>query len=89
MQKKGERFYTVLQAARDPGVPLVAAGAVLMVAGLMITFFFSHRRFRIILEGEKGQSMIGIAGSSNRDPVGLENEMNRLLSEIGKAEGRS
>ena len=89
MQKKGERFYTVLQAARDPGVPLVAGGAVLMVAGLMITFFFSHRRFRIVLEEEKGQSRIGLAGSSNRDPVGLENEMNRLLAEIGKAEGRS
>jgi cytochrome c biogenesis protein len=89
MQKKGERFYTVLQATRDPGVPLVAGGAALLTVGLMITFFFSHRRFRIVLEEEKGQIRIGIAGSSNRDPVGLENEMNRLLAEIGKAEGRS
>ncbi len=89
MQKKGERFYTVLQAARDPGVPLVAGGAALLVAGLMVTFFFSHRRFRIVLEEEKGKSRIGLAGSSNRDPVGLEKEMNRLLAEIGKAEGRS
>ncbi len=89
MQKKGERFYTVLQAARDPGVPLVAGGAALLIIGLMITFFFSHRRFRIVLEDEKGQSRIGLAGSSNRDPVGLEKEMNRMLAEIGKAEGRS
>jgi cytochrome c biogenesis protein len=89
IQKKGERFYTVLQAARDPGVPLVGAGAVLMVAGLMITFFFSHRRFRIVLEEEKGRGRIGLSGSSNRDPVGLEREMARLLAEIGKAEGRS
>ena len=89
MQKKGERFYTVLQAARDPGVPLVAGGAVLLIVGLMITFFFSHRRFRIVLEEEKGKSRIGLAGSSNRDPVGLEKEMDRLLAEIGKAEGRS
>ncbi|MBN2438688.1 MAG: cytochrome c biogenesis protein ResB [Deltaproteobacteria bacterium] len=89
MQKKGERFYTVLQATRDPGVPLVAGGVALLTVGLMITFFFSHRRFRIILEEENGQSRIGLAGSSNRDPVGLENEMNRLLAQIGKAEGRS
>ncbi|MCX5839090.1 MAG: cytochrome c biogenesis protein ResB [Deltaproteobacteria bacterium] len=89
MQKKGERFYTVLQAARDPGVPLVAGGAALLVVGLMITFFFSHRRFRIVLEEEQGISRIGLAGSSNRDPVGLEKEMNQLLAEIGKAEGRS
>ncbi len=89
MQKKGERFYTVLQATRDPGVPLVAGGAALLVIGLMITFFYSHRRFRIILEENEDQekSRIGLAGSSNRDPVGLKKEMNRLLLEIGKAEG--
>jgi cytochrome c biogenesis protein len=89
MQKKGDRFYTVLEAARDPGVPLVAGGAALLVAGLMITFFFSHRRFLIVLGEEKGKSRIGLAGSSNRDPVGLEREMNRLLVEIGKVEGHS
>jgi cytochrome c biogenesis protein len=89
MQKKGERFYTVLQAAHDPGVPLVAGGAALLVVGLMITFFFSHRRFRIVLEEEKGESRIGLAGSSNRDPVGLEKEMDRLLAEIGKGKGHS
>jgi cytochrome c biogenesis protein len=87
MQKKGERFYTVLQAARDPGVPLVAAGAVLLIVGLMIGFFFSHRRFRIVLEEKDGKSRIGLAGSSNRDPVGLEKEMNQMLAEIGQAEG--
>jgi cytochrome c biogenesis protein len=89
MQKKGDRFYTVIQAARDPGVPLVAGGAALLIVGLMITFFFSHRRFRIVLEEEKGHSRIGLVGSSNRDPVGLENEMKQLLAEIGKAVGRS
>jgi cytochrome c biogenesis protein len=87
MKKTGERFYTVLQAVRDPGVPLVAGGAVLLVVGLMITFFFSHRRFLIMLEEEQGQSRIGLAGSSNRDPVGLENEMGQLLAEIRKTEG--
>jgi cytochrome c biogenesis protein len=89
MQKKGERFYTVLQAARDPGVPLAAGGASLLMVGLMVTFFFSHRRFRIVLEEKKGKSRIGLAGSSNRDPVGLENEMNQLMKEIGQVEGRS
>jgi cytochrome c biogenesis protein len=89
MQKKGDRFYTVLDATRDPGVPLVAGGAGLLVIGLLITFFFSHRRFRIVLEEDKGKSRIGLAGSTNRDPVGLEREMNQLLAEIGKAEGHS
>ncbi|MCE5262276.1 MAG: cytochrome c biogenesis protein ResB [Deltaproteobacteria bacterium] len=89
MQKKGERFFTVLQATRDPGIPLVAAGALLLIAGLMVTFFFSHRRVRIVVEEKKGKSRIGLAGSTNRDRVGLENEMNQLWAEIGRTEGRS
>lgn len=83
----GERFFTVLQASRDPGVPIVVSGAVLLAAGLMMIFFFSHRRYRIVLRQEEGRCRIGLAGSSNRDPVGLEKEMNRLLAEIGKTEG--
>ena len=90
MQKKGERFFTVLQAARDPGIPLVAAGALLLVgSGSWSRFFFSHRRVWIVLEEEQGKSRIGLAGSSNRDPVGLENEMKQLWAEIGRMEGHS
>ena len=89
LEKRGERFYTVLQAAHDPGVPLVAGGAGLLVAGLMITFFFSHRRFRVGVEERKGRSRIGVAGRSNRDPAGLERDIERLLAEIRGAEGSS
>ena len=88
LRKKGEKFFTVLQIARDPGVPLVSGGAVLLLLGLMITFFFSHRCFRILMERENGTTRIGLTGSSNRDPVGLEKEMDRLSAEIRKA-GRS
>jgi cytochrome c biogenesis protein len=88
LRKVGDRFYTVVQAAHDPGVPLVAGGALLLVGGLLVTFFFSHRRFRIILEGQGPGSRIGLVGSSNRDPVGLEKEMNQLLAQIERVEGR-
>ena len=89
LTKAGERFYTVLQAVHDPGVPLVAGGAGLLVAGLMITFFFSHRRFRVGVEERKGRSRVGVAGRSNRDPAGLERDLERLLAEIRGAEGSS
>jgi cytochrome c biogenesis protein len=89
LQKTGERFYTVLQAAHDPGAPLVAGGAGLMMTGLMITFFFSHRRLFIRVEERKCQSLVAVAGTSNRDPVGLEGELKRLLAKIRETEGRS
>ena len=36
-------FYTGLKVTRDPGVPVVGAGAFLLVAGFLLTFFSSHR----------------------------------------------
>ena len=78
----GERFYTVLQAVRDPGTPLVAAGAALLIVGLMVAFFFSHRRLWIRVEPRKGKSRIAVAGTCNRDDVGLEGELQRLMTEI-------
>jgi cytochrome c biogenesis protein len=90
VRKTGERFYTVLQATHDPGAPLVAGGALVLAVGLMVVFFFSHRRYWIRVEPwlENG-SRIGIAGASNRDPVGLDAERKRLLARIRATEGRS
>ena len=89
MAKAGERFYTVLQAVNDPGVPLVAGGGILLVIGLMVSFFFSHRRIRVRVEERKGRSRIGVAGRSNRDPAGMERELERLTAAIRETEGLS
>ena len=37
-------FYTGLKVTRDPGVPVVAAGAFLLIAGFLLTFFSSHQQ---------------------------------------------
>jgi cytochrome c biogenesis protein len=85
----GERFFTVLQAVRDPGTPIVAAGGGLLIVGLMVVFFLSHRRFWIRVKKSAGGSGIGLAGTSNRDDVGLEREMDRLMVEILETEGKA
>jgi cytochrome c biogenesis protein len=88
LKQTGERYYTVLQVARDPGVPLVAGGGFFLVAGLMITFFFSHRRLSVLVEERPGGSRIAVTGSSNRHPIGLERELESLMAEI-RREGRA
>ncbi|MCE5281900.1 MAG: cytochrome c biogenesis protein ResB [Deltaproteobacteria bacterium] len=87
LQRGGERFYTVLQATRDPGAPLVAAGAILLIAGLITVFFFSHRRVRILLKAREEGSRICVAGTASRDPIGLEGELRRLAAAI-RGEGK-
>lgn len=89
LEQTGERYFTVLQAAHDPGAPLVALGAGLVLGGLITVFFFSHRRFWIRVESRDGASRIAVAGQSNRDPAGLETEIRRLLAAGDAAEERT
>ena len=75
-------YYTGLQANRDPGVPIVWAGCFLMVSGLFVTFFMSHKRLwvRVIAKGEKVK--IEVAGTTNKNPVGLQKERGTLMTNL-------
>jgi cytochrome c biogenesis protein len=73
-------YFTGLQVSTDPGVPVVAAGAILMVAGFMIVFFFSHRQIWVRVEGRGGRSRVSIVGRCNRDPAGLSRDMDNLAA---------
>lgn len=77
--------YTVLQVARDPGVPLVFIGFILIVVGLFLTFFASHRRFWIRVTDERGEVKINLAGTANKNQVGMERELDRLLIKLKAA----
>lgn len=81
------RYYTGLQVARDPGVPVVATGAALMMIGFIIVFFCSHRQIWIRLDRKADKTRISIAGRSNRDAVGLKREIRKLLDAAKAKEG--
>jgi cytochrome c biogenesis protein len=77
--------YTGLQVTRDPGVLYVFIGFAMIIIGLFFTFFTSHRKFWIRVSREKENIKIDIAGSSNKNPVGLERELDKLLSNLTNA----
>jgi cytochrome c biogenesis protein len=76
------RYYTGLQVAQDPGVPLVAVGAALMMIGFMVVFFCSHRQIWIRLDVKGDKTRISVAGKSNRDAVGLERAIRKWLDAV-------
>ncbi|MDD5170910.1 MAG: cytochrome c biogenesis protein ResB [Syntrophales bacterium] len=83
MNDMAEKYYTGLQVSRDPGVPLVALAAILMIAGLLVVFLMNHRQIRIRIDREKGEyGRIAVAGKSHRNAVATEREIARLLEEI-------
>jgi cytochrome c biogenesis protein len=81
------KYATILQVSRDPGVPLVWTGFILIMIGLFVTFFTSHRSIWIRMARTKRGLNIRIAGRANKNPVGLERELDQLASKIkGKVE---
>ena len=48
-----ENRYTLLQVASNPGVPIFWTAAFLLVGGLVVTFYFPHRRIRAIFDQKR------------------------------------
>ncbi|HHP7236762.1 MAG TPA: cytochrome c biogenesis protein ResB [Desulfobacterales bacterium] len=74
----GKRYFTGLQVTRDPGVPVVYAGFILMILGFIVTFFMSHQRVCIEVTRQGGSSRVMIAGIANKNKLGMQRKVNRL-----------
>lgn len=78
------RFYTGLQANKNPGVSLVWFGCVVMVAGFFMTFFTSHRKIWVRILRSTDETKISVAGRTNRNPLALEKELDLVTSQLHK-----
>jgi len=80
------KYYTGLQVAYDPGIPIVATGAFLLFAGFMVVFFSSHRQIWIEVDTHGDRTRIRLAGKTNRDPRRMQREL-ELLMDLYKSSG--
>jgi len=76
--------YTGLQVTKDPGVWVVYTGFILLCIGPLIAFFGSHKKLWIRIQDRKGQAVIMVAGSVNRNRLGFEREFNLIVDEISR-----
>lgn len=77
-QGADEKFYTGLQVAKDPGVRIVWLGCTLMVLGIMIAFFMSHKR--VWIRTSNGKVVIG--GTASKNPAGFELLFDSLVDKL-------
>lgn len=78
-----EIYSTGLQVTKDPGVWVVWIGCLIMVGGLIVTFFISHRRVWVVLESGEGREIgVTVAGSTNRNLITFEKEFQKLSEGI-------
>ena len=80
LQGLESKFYTGLQVNKDPGVSIVWIGCFLMIGGFFVTFFMSHRRVWVRVSSARHGCTISIAGTSNKNPVGLQREVTHLIT---------
>lgn len=68
--------YSVLEAAKDPGAGFIWAGCILLVAGLVLAFYWPTWEIKAVLEESQGKTDIIAAGASakSREAFGAEFE---------------
>ncbi len=78
------RYYTGLQVTKDPGVWVVYSGFILMIIGCFVTFFMSHQRLCIEVTGNGNHSMVMVAGTSNKNKIGMQRKIEILSEKLEK-----
>ncbi|GAB7027094.1 cytochrome c biogenesis protein ResB [Geotalea toluenoxydans] len=75
---KDEKFYTGLQVAKDPGVWVVWLGCSLMVVGICMAFFMSHKRIWIRVANGR----VTLGGTASKNPAGFELLFQELAAKL-------
>lgn len=77
-----QMFATGLQVAKDPGVWIVYLGCALMLAGLYVSFFMSHRKIWVTVEPTENATKIMMYGTSNKNKMGFTTVFHTLADNI-------
>ncbi|MBU0544919.1 MAG: cytochrome c biogenesis protein ResB [Proteobacteria bacterium] len=84
VESSEKRYYTGLQVTKDPGVPVVYTGFILMILGCFVAFFMSHQRLCVEVMKKGGKTRVMVAGITNKNKMGMQartRRMSKLLSE--------
>ena len=83
---KETRYYTGLQVTKDPGVWVVYFGFIVMIIGIIITFFMSHQRVCIETTRKGKKSQVMVAGTANKNKLGMEKKLKKLAGRLSESE---
>jgi cytochrome c biogenesis protein len=82
-----QMYATGLQVAKDPGVWWVYAGCSLMLIGLFIAFFTSHRRLWLLVSEVENGARVLLAGSANKNRPGFTRTVQDLEQLLRDGQG--
>ncbi len=74
--------YSVLQAAKDPGVNLIWLGCLLVSAGFFLAFYWPSREIRVLLEEVQGRVEVTAAGQAAKNRETFRSEFESVFESI-------
>ncbi len=80
-------YYTGLELARDPGINVVWVGSAILVLGLCIMFYLSHRKVWLRVATEGDGVKLHLAGMSNRNKLMFDEEFHQLFNRLRYGSG--
>ena len=78
----GADAYTVLSVKRDPGVPIIGAGSMMLIIGVIFSFLLRQRRIWSVVSLDKDGSLVHIGGIAAKDKRGLDNDLDEIMAKI-------
>jgi cytochrome c biogenesis protein len=72
--------YTVLSVKRDPGVPIIGTGSILLIVGVIFSFILRQRRIWAVVSPDKDGSVVQIGGISGKDKRSMDVDLEDILS---------
>lgn len=76
---------SILEAALDPGVPLIWIGCIVMTAGFILAFYWHPREIRIVLEESQGRTSAVLGGVAAKGREAFQAEFESLIDSLRRS----
>jgi len=78
---KADQF-SVIQAAKDPGVNFIWAGCTFLMIGLALAFYWPTREIKVILEESQGKTEVIAGGIASKSREALQSEFEKIMTSL-------
>jgi cytochrome c biogenesis protein len=77
--------YSVLEAARDPGVRLIWVGCFLVTAGFFLAFYWPPREIRAVLEEGRDRTEVAAGGIASKSRESFQAEFEDIMNSVRRS----